>query len=72
MNDSWDGQVSRPGTRSYAVYCKPHAGEAVVATARQLGLEAVLAGSVEEGPRQVILEPVGVRYGGEELELSVG
>jgi len=55
----------------YAVYCKPHGGEAVVATARQLGLDAVLAGGVEEGPRQVILEPVGVRYGGEELELSV-
>jgi phosphoribosylformylglycinamidine cyclo-ligase len=56
----------------YAVYCKPRAGEAVVATARQLGLEAVLAGGVEEGPRQLILEPVGVCYGGEELELSVG
>jgi phosphoribosylformylglycinamidine cyclo-ligase len=56
----------------YAVYCKPRAGEAVVATARQLGLDAVLAGGVEEGPRQLILEPVGVCYGGEELELSVG
>jgi phosphoribosylformylglycinamidine cyclo-ligase len=56
----------------YAVYCKPRAGEAVVASARALGLDAVLAGGVEEGPRQVILEPVGVRYGGEELELSVG
>jgi phosphoribosylformylglycinamidine cyclo-ligase len=56
----------------YAVYCKPPAGESVVAAARGLGLQAVLAGAVEEGPRQVILEPVGVRYGGEELELSVG
>ena len=56
----------------YAVYCKPRAGEAVVATARALGLGAVLAGGVEEGPRQLILEPVGVHYGGGELELSVG
>jgi phosphoribosylformylglycinamidine cyclo-ligase len=56
----------------YAVYCKPRAGEAVVARARALGLDAVLAGAVEEGPRQVVLEPVGVRYGGDELELSVG
>ena len=56
----------------YAVYCRPHAGNAVVTSARALGLDAVLAGAVEEGPRQVILEPVGVRYGGEELELSVG
>jgi phosphoribosylformylglycinamidine cyclo-ligase len=56
----------------YAVYCRPHAGNAVVTSARALGLDAVLAGAVEEGPRQVILEPVGVRYGGEELEFSVG
>jgi hypothetical protein len=27
---------------------------------------------VAEGPRQLILEPVGLRYGGQELELSVG
>jgi len=30
-----------------------------------------VAGHVEEGPRQVILEPVDVRFAGEELELSV-
>ena len=56
----------------YAVYCKPGAGEAIVATARALGLDAVLAGGVEEGPRQLILEPVGAHYRGGELELSVG
>jgi len=54
----------------YALYCAPGAGAAIVALARELGLSAVLAGQVEEGPRQVVLEPVGVRYGGEELELS--
>jgi len=41
-----------------------------VAIAQRLGLEALIAGRVEEGPRQVILEPVGVRFAGEELELS--
>jgi len=56
----------------YAVYCKPGAGEAVVAVAGGLGLSAVLAGRVEAGPRQVILEPVDVCYRGEELELSIG
>ena len=35
-----------------------------------LGLSALLAGRVEEGPRQVILEPVEVSFAGEELELS--
>ena len=55
----------------YALYCGPGAGEAIVATAERLGLSALVAGHVEEGPRQVILEPVDVRFAGEELELSV-
>jgi hypothetical protein len=29
-----------------------------------------VAGRVEEGPRQVILEPVGVHFAGDELELA--
>ena len=56
----------------YAVYCAAGAGEAVVGLAGELGLQAVVAGSVEDGPRQVIVEPVGVRYAGSELELSTG
>jgi phosphoribosylformylglycinamidine cyclo-ligase len=54
----------------YAVYCEAGAGAAVVGLARGLGLEAIVAGSVERGPRQVIVEPAGVRYGGDELDLS--
>ncbi len=56
----------------YAVYCRAGAGESVVRLAAGLGLRAVLAGGVEEGPRQVILEPVDVRFAGGELELSAG
>jgi phosphoribosylformylglycinamidine cyclo-ligase len=54
----------------YAIYCRPGGSEAVVAAAGRVGLDAELGGRVEEGPRQVILEPVGVRYDGSELELS--
>jgi phosphoribosylformylglycinamidine cyclo-ligase len=54
----------------YAVYCEAGAGETVVALAEKLGLQALVGGSVEDGPRQVIVEPVGVRYAGDELELS--
>ena len=54
----------------YALYCAAGAGETVVAIAQRLGLGALIAGRVEEGPRQVILDPVGVRFAGEELELS--
>jgi phosphoribosylformylglycinamidine cyclo-ligase len=56
----------------YALYCGRGSGRAVVAIAEGLGLNAVLAGQVEKGPRQVLLEPLGVRFDGGELELSAG
>jgi phosphoribosylformylglycinamidine cyclo-ligase len=54
----------------YALYCAAGSGERIVAIAEGLGLRAMLAGRVEQGPRQVILEPVGVRFDGSQLELS--
>jgi phosphoribosylformylglycinamidine cyclo-ligase len=54
----------------YALYCAPGVGDAIAAIAEGLGLSALVAGRVEEGPRQVILEPVGVRFAGEELDLA--
>jgi phosphoribosylformylglycinamidine cyclo-ligase len=54
----------------YAVYTAPGEGTTVVGAAERLGLSALLAGRVEEGPRQVLLEPVGVRFAGTELDLS--
>jgi phosphoribosylformylglycinamidine cyclo-ligase len=54
----------------FALYCAPGVGDSIVALADELGLEAIVAGGVEEGPRQVILEPVAVRFAGSELELS--
>jgi len=54
----------------YALYCAAGEGEKIVGIARGLGLSAAVAGRVEEGPRQVVLEPVGVRFDGSQLELS--
>jgi phosphoribosylformylglycinamidine cyclo-ligase len=54
----------------FAVYCPPGCGEQVVAIAAELGLAAILAGEVEEGPRRVLLDPVGVSFGGEKLDLG--
>jgi phosphoribosylformylglycinamidine cyclo-ligase len=54
----------------YALYCVSGHGERIVEIARRLGLGALLAGRVEDGPRQVVLEPVGVRFAGDRLELS--
>ncbi len=54
----------------FAVYCRPGDGPRVVTHARELHLDALLAGAVEEGPRQVILEPLGVTFAGTQLALS--
>lgn len=54
----------------YALYCAAGAGGEIVDIAGALGLRACVAGAVEEGPREVVLEPVDVRFDGAELELS--
>ncbi len=54
----------------FAVYCRPGGGARVVELAHELGLDALLAGAVEEGPRQVVLEPVGVTFAGDQLALA--
>ncbi|HXM87356.1 MAG TPA: hypothetical protein VN889_06955, partial [Solirubrobacteraceae bacterium] len=56
----------------YALYCRAGDGQKIVRTAERLGYEAMLAGGVEQGPRSVVLESVGVHYEGDELELSAG
>jgi phosphoribosylformylglycinamidine cyclo-ligase len=56
----------------YALYCRGGAGREIVDVAAGLGLDSLLAGRVEQGPRQVLLEPVGVRFEDAELELSAG
>lgn len=54
----------------YAIYCRPGRGERVVEAAKDVGLQALVGGAVEDGPRQVVLEPHGVVYGSRELDFS--
>ena len=54
----------------FAVYCVGGAGETVVKIAAGLGLSARVAGVVAEGPRQVLLEPVGVRFASDDMDLA--
>jgi phosphoribosylformylglycinamidine cyclo-ligase len=54
----------------FAVYCAGGDGEAVVKLAAQEGLEAFVAGRVEEGPRRVLLEELDVIFDSEELDLT--
>ncbi len=52
------------------VYSARGSGQEVVRTAAELGLGALLAGAVGEGPRRVILEPIGVTYDSDALDLG--
>jgi phosphoribosylformylglycinamidine cyclo-ligase len=54
----------------FAVYCAAGSGVQVVDLAHGLGLQAILAGAVEEGPRRVLIEPLGVEFASEELRLG--
>jgi phosphoribosylformylglycinamidine cyclo-ligase len=51
----------------FAVYVPEAQAERAVETARSLALHASIAGRVESGPREIVIEPLGVRYGGETL-----
>jgi phosphoribosylformylglycinamidine cyclo-ligase len=54
----------------FAVYCRGGHGVEVSGLAQAHGYDAVIAGAVEQGPRRVILESVGVSYQDEDLNLS--
>ncbi len=54
----------------FAIYCAHGSGCEIVDSARRRGLNAIVAGTVESGERRVVIEPVDVEYGGEELSLA--
>ncbi len=56
----------------FAVYCAEGAGETVVAMARAAGLAAEVAGRVEEGPRRVELEEMGITFDSAAMDLTPG
>ena len=53
----------------FAVYSRAGTGDQVVEIAGSLDMPAIVAGRVEDGPRQVILEPVDVSFSSETLSL---
>jgi phosphoribosylformylglycinamidine cyclo-ligase len=56
----------------FAVYCAAGSGSEVARIAGSLGLGAIVAGAVEDGPRRVVLEPVDVVYESRDLDLTPG
>lgn len=53
----------------FALFVRPEDGDAAVACAEAQGVRAWVAGVVEDGPRQVVIEPLGVSLSGESLAL---
>lgn len=53
----------------FALYLAASDAERAVEIARNAGVEAWVAGRVESGPKQVIIEPLGVTFGSDELSL---
>ncbi len=53
----------------FALFVRPEDGDAAVACAEAKGVRAWVAGVVEDGPRQVVIEPQGVTLSGESLAL---
>jgi phosphoribosylformylglycinamidine cyclo-ligase len=51
----------------FAVFVPAEDAERAVAVARKAGVESWVAGSVEAGPRRLIVEPLAVQYDGSEL-----
>jgi phosphoribosylformylglycinamidine cyclo-ligase len=53
----------------FALFVDPNDAEATAHIARQCGIEAWVAGAVAAGPKQVLIEPIGVTYSAEDLKL---
>jgi phosphoribosylformylglycinamidine cyclo-ligase len=53
----------------FALYVAAEHAQRVVEVSQSLGIPAMVAGRVEEGPKQVVIEPLNVTYGADELQL---
>lgn len=53
----------------FALYLTANDAERAVTIANAMGVPALVAGRVEAGPRQVVIDALGVRFGGDELQL---
>jgi phosphoribosylformylglycinamidine cyclo-ligase len=53
----------------FALFLPREQADAAVAAAQSVGVKAWIAGTVESGPRRVIIEPLSLEYGADELKL---
>ena len=53
----------------FALFVAGEQAARATAVARALGVEAIVAGRVEAGPKQLVIEPLGITFGGDDLQL---
>jgi phosphoribosylformylglycinamidine cyclo-ligase len=53
----------------FALFVASEQAAAAVAVSQNLGVPAWVAGQVEAGPKRLLIEPLGIEYGGEALQL---
>ncbi len=53
----------------FAIFVKPEEAQRTVEVARACGIDALVAGQVEAGAKQLIIEPISVIFGSEDLQL---
>jgi phosphoribosylformylglycinamidine cyclo-ligase len=53
----------------FALYVAAKDADRTVQVARACGVEAIVAGRVEAGPKQLVIEPLGITFGDADLQL---
>ena len=53
----------------FAIFVKAQDAQRTVDVAKAAGVHAIVAGSVEAGPKQLLIEPLGIRFGDDDLQL---
>jgi phosphoribosylformylglycinamidine cyclo-ligase len=68
-NDDKDMYASFNMGAGYAIYVPPKQADSVCKVASDCGFKAWQAGFVETGPKQVVIEPLGLTYRGDSMEV---
>ena len=53
----------------FAIFVRAEDAQRTVEVARAQGIEAIVAGQVEAGPKELLIEPLNIRFGNDDLQL---
>lgn len=53
----------------FAIFVAAADAQRTVDVARAQGIEAIVAGAVEAGPKELLIDPLGIRFGNDDLQL---